>query len=110
MTITTKKQLAKAISLKTGYSQADSKEMLDALIEVMRDHVAEQEIFVVREFGKLIYSKIPQREGFKPNRKGGGEYQQYKETVKILFSLSDIIRKPFEEYETEEDEIIEDEQ
>jgi len=109
MTITTKKQLAKAISLKTGYSQADSKEMLDALIEIMRDHVAEQEQFTVREFGKLIYSKIPRREGFKPNREGGGEYREYGETVKILFSLSDIIRKPFDEYDAEEDEIAEDE-
>ena len=88
-----KRTLIHKLSEKTGYTQKDCKAVINAFIETLAEQISLREEFGVYGLGKVTYSRIKPRKAYKPRLDGSGEYIDVGESLKVLFSLAEPIRK-----------------
>lgn len=84
-----KDELVRMISEKTEFNLADTRDFVNGLIEVLEDIVLEEDILDVRELGRIIYQKLPERKGSPLVTDG----EMLPPTTRVHFSLAENITR-----------------
>ena len=83
--------LTRALAKRCNFNIGDIQDVLDGLIGILEEAVADEQEFNVRGFGKIVYGKLPARETTDPR---SHERVQLPATNRVGFKFASNIRKP----------------